>query len=293
MEGHWFFSKKPLLLRFWFNILIISYSLAGRNGVFLNRMRALQQGTLSHSPQFTSFIVLVVGARGLHRNTAARSPPACLAFAVPTLLPHGALAVSVAQVWTAVCKERTGWRGRGTRGRGAGCFIIGGTQNKAHVLAHTRTHGHVHMVMTDQWVSISLITTWLHAVGIDRSRACYCVHFPICVPFAIMGWLLIGAHVWIEAGGKKNLRQEPHLIIIISVSLLLITYDSVYIMGFWWPGSIASSWENEIMFHGVNVCACICMCVWVCANELTNLNFSFMQKTHQSLEPWSRESFCN
>lgn len=226
-----FFSKKPLLLHFRFNILIISYSLAGPNGVFLNRTRALLQDTLSHSPRFTSFIVLVVGARGLHRNTAARSPPACLAFAVPTLLPHGALAVSVAQVWTAVCKERTGWQGRGTRGRGAGRFIIGGTQDKAQVLAHTRTHQHVHMVMTDQRVSVSLITTWLHAVGIDRSRICCCVHFPICVPFAIMGRLLIGAHVWIKVG-KKKLRHEPHLIIIISVSLLLITYDSVYIMGF-------------------------------------------------------------
>lgn len=263
VEGHWFFSKKPLLLHFWFNILIIFYSLAGRNGVFLNRMRALLQDTLSHSPQFTSFIVLVVGARGLHRNTAARSPPACLAFAVPTLLPHGALAVSVAQVWTAVCKERTGWRGRGMSGRGAGCFIIGGTQIKSHVLAHTRTHGHVHMVMTDPWISISLITTWLHAVGIDRWRIRCCAHFPICVPFTMMGWLLIGAHIWIKVR-KKNLRHEPHLIIIISASLLLITSNSVYIMGFWWPGSIAFSWENEIMFDGVNVCACICMCVWVC-----------------------------
>lgn len=156
MEGHWFFfSKKPLLLHFWFNILIISYSLAGRNGVFLNRMRALLQDTLSHSPQFTSFIVLVVGARGLHRNTAARSPPACLAFAVPTLLPHGALAVSVAQVWTAVCKERTGWRGRGTRGRGAGCFIIGGTQNKAHVLARTRTHTQTRSYGYDRLMSLN------------------------------------------------------------------------------------------------------------------------------------------
>lgn len=57
---------------------------------------------LHHSPQFTSFIVLVVGTRGLHRDAAARSPPARLAFAVPTLLPHGALAVSVAQVRTAI-----------------------------------------------------------------------------------------------------------------------------------------------------------------------------------------------
>lgn len=65
----------------------------------------------SCSPQFTSFIVLVVSTRGLHCNTAARSPPAGLAFTVPALLPHGALAVPIAQVRTAVCEERTGGQG--------------------------------------------------------------------------------------------------------------------------------------------------------------------------------------
>lgn len=60
------------------------------------------------SPQFTSFVVLVVSTGGLHGNTAAGAPPACLAFAVPALLSHGALAVPVAQVRTAVCEERTG-----------------------------------------------------------------------------------------------------------------------------------------------------------------------------------------
>lgn len=247
-------------------------------------MRALLQDTLSHSPQFTSFIVLVVGARGLHRNTAARSPPACLAFAVPTLLPHGALAVSVAQVWTAVCKERTGWQGRGTRGRGAGCFIIGGKQNKADIPAHTRTHGHVHMVMTDQWVSVSLITTWSHTVGTDRSRIRCCEHFPICVPFAITGWLLIGAHVWIKVEKKTQTWAS------LDYHYLCLTFT--YYLWFGVYNGILMAWEycflvREWDYVRWSECVRMCMhaCVSVCANELINLNFSLCKRPTRVWNP--------
>lgn len=97
-------------------------------------------------PQFTSFVILVVSAGGLHGNTAAGAPPACLAFTVPTLLSHGALAVPVTQVRTAVCEEREGGeRGKGgerkkkKRGRDDGrvmlvCLIIKDTQMKTHTL---------------------------------------------------------------------------------------------------------------------------------------------------------------
>ena len=51
----------------------------------------------------TSFIVLVVGAGGLHGDAAAGTPPAGLALAVPAVLSHGALPVPVTQVRTTIC----------------------------------------------------------------------------------------------------------------------------------------------------------------------------------------------
>lgn len=52
----------------------------------------------------TSFVVLVVSTGRLHGHAAARTPPTGLAFAVPALLAHGALAVPVAQVRTTICE---------------------------------------------------------------------------------------------------------------------------------------------------------------------------------------------
>lgn len=70
---------------------------------------------------FTSFVVLVVSTGRLHGHTAAGAPPTGLAFAVPALLAHGALAVPVAQVRTTICEGedmRTKRRGGGVWGGG-------------------------------------------------------------------------------------------------------------------------------------------------------------------------------
>lgn len=117
-----FFPLSPILYPF------TSIFLFAFGGCIFSRavLTRLLPDIFSCSPQFTSFIVLVVSTRGLHCNTAARSPPACLAFTVPALLPHGALAVPIAQVRTAVCEERTGGQGgkggrkEEKRGRGDG-----------------------------------------------------------------------------------------------------------------------------------------------------------------------------
>lgn len=70
---------------------------------------------------FTSFIVLVVSTGRLHGHTAAGAPPTGLAFAVPALLAHGALAVPVAQVRTTICEgeDMRTKRGGGVEVRGS------------------------------------------------------------------------------------------------------------------------------------------------------------------------------
>lgn len=67
---------------------------------------------------FTSLVVLVVSTGRLHGHAAAGAPPTGLAFAVPALLAHGALAVPVAQVRTTICEgdDRRTKEGRKVRG---------------------------------------------------------------------------------------------------------------------------------------------------------------------------------
>ena len=91
---------------------------------------------------FTSFVVLVVSTGRLHGHTAAGAPPTGLAFAVPALLAHGALAVAVAQVRTTICegedKRTNGVReGRGNSNGGEAireeeCDVCHHTQTVAH-----------------------------------------------------------------------------------------------------------------------------------------------------------------
>lgn len=123
-------------------------------------LRRLPPNIFSHFLQFTSFIVLVVSARCLHCNTATRSPPACLALTVPTLLPHGALAIPITQVRTAVCEKQTGGeRGREVRRNNKregrltyqSSIIINDKQITSY------PHIHTHLCGYDRTVTLSLI----------------------------------------------------------------------------------------------------------------------------------------
>lgn len=71
---------------------------------------------------FTSFVVLVVSTGRLHGHTAAGAPPTGLAFAMPALLAHGALAVPIAQVRATICEgeDRTTKGGREVKGNSKG-----------------------------------------------------------------------------------------------------------------------------------------------------------------------------
>lgn len=58
----------------------------------------------------TSFVVFVVVAGDLHGNAAACAPPASVAFTAPAVLTHNALAVTIAQAWTPICRKQDGER---------------------------------------------------------------------------------------------------------------------------------------------------------------------------------------
>ena len=53
----------------------------------------------------TSFVILAVGAEGLHGDVASRPTPPGLADAVPTVLVQGTATVVVTQAWAALCSR--------------------------------------------------------------------------------------------------------------------------------------------------------------------------------------------
>lgn len=124
-----------------------------------------------------------------------------------------------------------GVAGAGDEGERSGVFYHRwhtgqGTRSSAHTHTRTRSYGYDRAMSLNQF-NHDMVARWRYRSLKNPLLCAFSYLCPSCNNGMAANWC-----ARMDKGGKKNLRHGPHLIIIIAVSLLLITYDSVYIMGF-------------------------------------------------------------